>query len=51
MAATKAIIRPGVLFKSLTSGVMSTTGLSLSASEMQQVAYYVTGKMASRQNS
>ena len=24
-----------------------TTGLSLSASEMQQVAYYVTGKMAS----
>ena len=27
---------------------MSTTGLSLSASEMQQVAYYVTGKMTSQ---
>ena len=38
---------PGHIIQSLTSGVMSTTGLSLSASEMQQVAYYITGKMAS----
>ena len=38
---------PEHIIQSLTSGVMSTTGLSLSASEMQQVAYYVTGKMAS----
>jgi polyvinyl alcohol dehydrogenase (cytochrome) len=38
---------PEYIIQSLTSGVMSTTGLSLSASEMQQVAYYVTGKMVS----
>ena len=47
MAALK-LYQPERIIKSLTSGVMSTTGLSLSASEMQQVAYYVTGKMASR---
>ncbi|MGB2566520.1 MAG: PQQ-binding-like beta-propeller repeat protein [Porticoccaceae bacterium] len=39
---------PERIIQSLTSGVMSTTGLSLSASEMQQVAYYVTGKMTSQ---
>jgi polyvinyl alcohol dehydrogenase (cytochrome) len=47
MAALK-LYQPERIIKSLTSGVMSTTGLSLSASEMQQVAYYVTGKMASQ---
>ncbi|MDG1812687.1 MAG: PQQ-binding-like beta-propeller repeat protein, partial [Porticoccaceae bacterium] len=46
MAALK-LYQPERIIQSLTSGVMSTTGLSLSASEMQQVAYYVTGKMAS----
>ena len=38
MAALK-LYQPERIIKSLTSGVMSTTGLSLSASEMQQVAY------------
>ena len=47
MAVLK-LYQPERIIKSLTSGVMSTTGLSLSASEMQQVAYYVTGKMVSR---
>ncbi|MGB2041631.1 MAG: PQQ-binding-like beta-propeller repeat protein [Porticoccaceae bacterium] len=44
MAALK-LYPPERIIESLTSGVMSTTGLSLSASEMQQVAYYMTGKM------